>query len=91
MNAIKNTRKFCTCCQHSTKFESNTMVWGFGDLVMLVLTAGAWLVIRGIWDLVGNPWRCATCGTSETFKGPRLAKLAFALSVLGIFVYAFAR
>lgn len=59
------TSKYCHSCNKQMKFEKNSMIWGCGDLVMVILTFGGWLVIRLIMDFFSNPWRCKECGSKE--------------------------
>jgi hypothetical protein len=53
----------CSSCGQVRKFEKNAMVWGGGDLVLVLLTWGAWALLKIIINLAGNPWRCSVCGT----------------------------
>ncbi len=53
---------FCKQCNKSVKTEKNATVWGVGDLVMVMLTAGGWLVLKLISNGISNPWRCYECG-----------------------------
>lgn len=53
----------CAKCETVRKFEKNAMVWGCGDLLLVVVTFGVWAVIRFVADLMVNPWRCSVCGT----------------------------
>lgn len=59
---IKATQRKCASCDKVTKFERNAMVMGCGDLVMTIVTLGAWLIIRYVMNGMTNPWRCTTCG-----------------------------
>jgi hypothetical protein len=44
------------------KFEKNAMVWGGGDLVLVLLTWGVWAILKLEFNLAANPWRCSSCG-----------------------------
>lgn len=60
------------------KFERNSMIWGCGDIIMVLLGAfiglyfgsafivligaGAWIVSRFAINESTNPWRCNKCG-----------------------------
>ncbi len=52
----------CKACNSTTKFERNGMIWGMGDFILVLLTAGLWIVLRLIMNAVANPWRCSGCG-----------------------------
>lgn len=38
------------------------MVWGGGDLVLVLLTWGAWALLKILINAFANPWRCSACG-----------------------------
>jgi len=59
---LKISRHYCKCCQKNVKTERSGMVWGCGDLILVVLTLGGWCIIRIVFDGVLNPWRCSECG-----------------------------
>jgi hypothetical protein len=64
--AVGNLRvssRMCATCGTVRKFEKNAMVWGCGDLLLVVVTFGIWIIIRYVADLMVNPWRCSVCGT----------------------------
>ncbi|CAA0121103.1 Uncharacterised protein [BD1-7 clade bacterium] len=60
---IKVTSKHCKKCNERTKFERNSLVWGAGDLIMVLLTAGLYLPFRFLIHALTNPWRCTKCGS----------------------------
>lgn len=59
---LRATSRACGQCGTVRKFEKNSMVWGCGDLVMVLVTFGAWVIVRFIADMIVNPWRCLVCG-----------------------------
>ena len=64
--AVGNLRvssRTCSTCQTTRKFEKNALVWGCGDLIMILVTFGVWLLLKFGFDLASNPWRCSVCGT----------------------------
>ena len=65
--AVGNLRvssRMCATCGTVRKFEKNAMVWGCGDLLLVVVTFGIWVIIRYVADYMVNPWRCSVCGQS---------------------------
>ena len=62
---LRVSRRSCRVCGKATKFERNATVWGLGDLIMILCTLGAWVILRGLANGSSNPWCCATCGTPE--------------------------
>lgn len=60
---IKIASKDCKHCNKRTKFERNSLVWGMGDLIMVLLTAGLYLPFRYLIHTFTNPWRCTQCGS----------------------------
>jgi hypothetical protein len=75
---IQITSKFCKTCNKQMKFERNSMIWGLGDLFMIIVAAiiganaesglililaiGGWIAFRFGSNAVTNPWRCKECG-----------------------------
>lgn len=59
---IKVSRKQCKSCNKNTKFERNSLQWGMGDLIMVLITMGIYVPFRFILHSVTNPWRCSECG-----------------------------
>lgn len=59
---IKYANRRCPNCDKIVKCQRNGMVWGLGDFIMVLLTAGIWVIIRFIFNALLNPWRCADCG-----------------------------
>ncbi len=53
-------RKFCKTCGKVTKFERHVTAMGCGDLVMVILTMGVWLILR---HFLTPPYRCHECGS----------------------------
>lgn len=60
---IKITSKHCAQCNAQKKFERNSMEWGCGDLVMVLITLGLYLPFKFLIHAKKNPWRCTTCGS----------------------------
>lgn len=56
-------QKFCPTCNKIVKVERNSMTWGMGDLIMLVITVGVWIPLKFIFHWATSPWRCSQCGT----------------------------
>jgi hypothetical protein len=50
----------CSHCATRTKLERNSLVWGCGDLVMVVITCGFWALGK---VLMREAWRCSVCGS----------------------------
>ena len=50
----------CRHCMTRVKLERPAMVWGCGDLVMVLLTCGLWALGK---ILMRPAWRCSVCGT----------------------------
>ena len=42
--------------------ERNAVPLGCGDLILVLLTLGAWLPVRWVFGQLTNPWRCPQCG-----------------------------
>jgi len=59
---IKTAQRHCAQCNKLTSFECNSMEWGAGDLLMILVTVCLWLVVKVAWDQLVNPWRCSVCG-----------------------------
>lgn len=59
MQRHKITRKFCKSCDKETKFEKDITAMGCGDLVLVILTLGIWLIIRSI---LKPGYKCSECG-----------------------------
>jgi len=50
----------CPHCNEQRKFERPSAIWGVGDLFMVLMTGGLWLVGK----LMLRPkYRCCVCGT----------------------------
>jgi hypothetical protein len=58
----KSKQALCQQCGARKRFEKNSMIWGCGDLIMIILTFGIWMVLRFAGDFLLNPWRCKDCG-----------------------------
>ncbi len=58
---IKVSTKHCQQCNERTKFERNSLDWGGGDLIMVLLTVGMYLPFRYLIHAITNPWRCSKC------------------------------
>ena len=52
-------RKYCRTCSNHMLYTRTITRMGCGDLLMVCLTLGGWLVLRMI---LKPAWRCATCG-----------------------------
>ncbi|HEY2092704.1 MAG TPA: hypothetical protein VGJ81_12500 [Thermoanaerobaculia bacterium] len=59
---IRIASKPCASCGRVQKFERNALVWGGGDLVLVLLTWGAWAILKILINAGTNPWRCSRCG-----------------------------
>jgi len=57
---LQVSRGRCPTCKAKTKLERNAQVWGFGDLVMIFLTLGLWVVLK-FW--MRPALRCSQCGS----------------------------
>lgn len=57
---IETSRGFCPTCKTHTKVERNSMVWGCGDVVMVLFSCGLWVLGR---ILLRPAWRCSQCGS----------------------------
>ncbi len=55
-------QRYCRTCRTNVPVTRNSMVWGCGDLIMVLVTCGAWLVVRFAHNYSTNPWRCQRCG-----------------------------
>ena len=53
----------CPHCNTRTKLERNSMVWGCGDLVLVLITCGLWALVR---ILMRPNWRCSVCGSKAS-------------------------
>ena len=49
----------CSSCGKATKSERETVNYGCGDLLMVVLTTGLWVLFR---YAMRPGWKCSTCG-----------------------------
>jgi len=52
-------KAFCKTCGKESKFERHVTVMGAGDLVMVILTVGLWLILRHV---MIPRYRCHECG-----------------------------
>ena len=52
----------CSRCGKMVKTERNSINWGTGDLLFIVMTLGLWVVVKRLFNRMGNPWRCSVCG-----------------------------
>ena len=59
---IKVSSRYCENCESLLKFEKNSVVLGFGDFVMTIITVGVWIIFLLVLDFLLNPWRCSVCG-----------------------------
>ena len=59
---VQISRRYCLVCHRWTKHERNAIVWGFGDLLLILFTFGLWLIPKAIIIGCVNRWRCAECG-----------------------------
>lgn len=67
---MENARGYCPDCDKYTKIERNSMVWGCGDLIMIFITFGAWVLVRFVFR---PEWRCSKCG-AKSRKGEKKFK-----------------
>lgn len=51
--------KKCRNCKSRTKHERYLTAWGVGDLVMILITGGAWIIKL---LLLKPKFRCSVCG-----------------------------
>lgn len=56
-------RAHCPVCAKLTKVERPAMVWGAGDLIMVVATLGVWAIAKAT---ARSAWRCSECGSKAT-------------------------
>src|SRR5215813_2011364 len=61
--AIQVKQGYCPHCGLLTKCERNSLVWGGGDLILIVFSFGGWLVLKLLWNALVNSWRCSRCGS----------------------------
>ena len=59
---VTTRSKWCKTCNRQVQAQRNAMTWGCGDLVLIPLTLGLWLVFRAAMMPARNPWRCSSCG-----------------------------
>jgi len=59
MQRSKIKSKFCRECGKQTKHECHHTALGCGDLLLTILTIGAWILLR--W-LFAPGFRCTNCG-----------------------------
>jgi len=59
---LQVTQRQCPTCARPVSAERSAAVWGVGDLLMILVTCGAWLPLKFAWNFWRNPWRCKTCG-----------------------------
>jgi hypothetical protein len=59
---MKVGQRYCATCGKTAKCERNATVWGLGDVVMVLFTLGAWLLLKFAFNAGSNPWRCSECG-----------------------------
>ena len=69
MKAIEQQLKHCSRCEKTTIHQRNNTSIGFVmillHIVLMVLTAGAWLVLLIVWKLLTakiGGWKCERCG-----------------------------
>ena len=55
------SRRPCPNCKKQTKCERPDLSWGVGDLVMVLLTCGLWVIVR---FLFRSGWKCSDCGSA---------------------------
>jgi hypothetical protein len=51
----------CEICSKNSKFERHVTAMGVGDLFMVIITFGMWLILR---ELFKPKFRCKDCGTA---------------------------
>ena len=60
---LKVKKSFCKGCNKNTKVERNGIIWGLGDFILVLFSAGLWALLRIMLNAIVNPWRCSECGT----------------------------
>lgn len=60
MERTQLASRHCTHCGTIRKFERHVTAMGGGDLIMIILTLGVWLLLRRLWT---PPFRCSVCGS----------------------------
>ena len=60
MQRTQIERRRCRTCGKGTKFERHVTAMGAGDLVMVWMTAGFWLLAR---HAMTPKFRCSECGS----------------------------
>jgi hypothetical protein len=55
-------RAHCSTCEKNTKFVRHVTAMGCGDLIMIMVTCGAWLIGR---FLLTPKYICDNCGNKE--------------------------
>ena len=58
---MSTMRLYCKHCQAHTRHEKKDMVWGCGDLILVLLSFGAWAIIKAALSLLA-PHYCSQCG-----------------------------
>ena len=59
---LRQAQYFCRHCQRYTMHARDLQPMGCGDLFMVILTAGFWILIRIAMTALLNPFRCQQCG-----------------------------
>lgn len=57
---LQISRGYCRTCNDETKLVRNTLVWGFGDFVLVVISLGLWVALK---FAIRPSWRCFQCGS----------------------------
>ncbi len=56
---------YCRHCQKIALHVKNASEWGMGDIIMMVISCGVWVILRAMADIVFHKWRCGVCGTKK--------------------------
>lgn len=60
---LQVTQRRCSSCNRLVKAEKNSLNWGTGDFLLIVLSFGLWIPLKIMLSSIDNPWRCSQCGT----------------------------
>lgn len=60
--SLKTSSRWCARCKSQVAAVSNSWAWGCGDLILVLLTFGLWVLVKLTIAILANPWRCPNCG-----------------------------